>query len=279
MALDEIHPHLNELRPRMLKAAASILILSIIFFSFGIKDNLPYPSVENSIAVKMFSHLRQDLLPASAVTVTNPAHAALLQIQISLFLALIAGFPIILYHLLRLLLPAPYERKTFFSALLSSSFLFLLGAAFSYFAALPLIIKFLYAPPGALTFMDTIAFLSIAMGFMIILGFVFAMPLMALFLRFGGALYRLWMDNRMYAVLVFAVIGIAGLAVAQQAGGIYTDVIKNRAGTLTFDVPARSGNLTVGGNFTGFNESGTWTKPAGVTTVMVECYGGGGGGG
>ena len=32
-------------------------------------------------------------------------------------------------------------------------------------------------------------------------------------------------------------------------------------------------------NLQSFTATGTWTKPAGVTHVLVKCYGGGGGGG
>ena len=103
----DVNGYIIEIRSRLLKSIIPIFILSILFFSFGLKGNIPYPTLENSIAVKTFDILKENLLPQGVTPiVTRPATAVFLQIQISLLLAIIVGFPIILYQVLRFFMPA-----------------------------------------------------------------------------------------------------------------------------------------------------------------------------
>lgn len=210
---DEIYPYIEEIRSRLLKVFILLIILSIVFFSFGIKENIPYPTVENSFAVITFNYLIQSLLPADVEPiVTKPTDAVRIQIQISLFLALLAGFPIILYHLFKFLLPAflPKEKKIFFTIFSLSLFLFISGAVFSYFVMLPLMLKFLYAfatPLGVLTFIDIAAFLSLVTSFILIFGIIFTTPMIMLSLKYVGVSYKFWISNWKYALLIFIIFG------------------------------------------------------------------------
>ena len=210
---DEVSRYVKEIRSRLLKSIIPIFILSIIFFSFGLKGNIPYPTLENSIAVQTFEILKENLLPQGVTPiVTRPAEAVFLQIQISLLLAIIVGFPIILYQVLRFFMPAllPKERKIFFVVFFSSFILFIIGAFFSYFIILPLMLKFLYAYAtslGVVTFIDIGAFLGIIMSFVLTFGVIFTTPIMMFFLRYVGVNYKFWVRNWKYALLIFVILG------------------------------------------------------------------------
>jgi len=209
----DVSRYIIEIRSRLLIIIISIFILSILFFSFGLKGNLPYPTLENSISVKTFEFLKEGLLPSGVTPiVTRPATAVFLQIQISLFLAIIVGFPIILYHGLRFFIPAllPKERKIFFIIFFLSLGLFILGTIFSYFIVLPLILKFLYqyaTSLDVLTFIDIGAFLNIIMSFILIFGVIFTTPIVMFFLKYVGVNYKFWVRNWKYALLIFVILG------------------------------------------------------------------------
>jgi hypothetical protein len=69
------------------------------------------------------------------------------------------------------------------------------------------------------------------------------------------------------------------LALSKLARGTSGDILTaNGAGSSpTYQTPAAGGGIVQ--NIQTFTSSGTWTKPAGVSTVWVKVWGGGGGGG
>ena len=130
MAADEkksILLHLEELRRRILFSIIAIVLLSVLSYAFA-EEVLGFLAryVKNLVFI-------------------SPEEAFLAHLKIAFFCGLVLSAPIILFNVLKFIWVAleKKEKRIFGAYLVLGIFLFLGGAAFSYFVALPAAMKFL----------------------------------------------------------------------------------------------------------------------------------------
>lgn len=116
--------HLLELRNRLLKAVAAVVVIFIglIYFSNEIYEFVSKPLVER--------------LPAGATMIaTDVASPFFTPLKLTLIAAVFLAVPFILYQVWAFVAPGLYkhERRLIFPLLVSSSLLFYCGVAFAYF--------------------------------------------------------------------------------------------------------------------------------------------------
>jgi sec-independent protein translocase protein TatC len=127
--------HLAELRNRIVKSLAGVIVVFGVAFGF---------------ADKLIIFLKQplmDVLPPGmdALHFTGPMDVFVINIKVAALVALVGGSPIWLYQFWKFFEPAlyPRERKYILPFVFASVLFFLLGTAFCYFAILPLTLDFL----------------------------------------------------------------------------------------------------------------------------------------
>ncbi len=128
--------HLLELRNRLLKAVAAVVVIFIglIYFSNEIYEFVSKPLVER--------------LPAGATMIaTDVASPFFTPLKLTLIAAVFLAVPFILYQVWAFVAPGLYkhERRLIFPLLVSSSLLFYCGVAFAYFVVFPLVFGFFTA--------------------------------------------------------------------------------------------------------------------------------------
>lgn len=228
--------HLEELRSRIIKIILSIGALSLFFFMFGLKEydlhgvnvllpltpvrmygiNLyvPYFDINDNIASYMFTQIKADLLPENVeLIMVRPIDALMANLQISLFMGLTIGMPIIVYQLGKFVSPAlyPREKKMIMKTIVPATVLFITGALFSYFLMIPFFINFLYSYGYAMdvrTFLSINEFISFTLILMVGFGFIFELPVFMVGLTAAGLVEpRFWKDHWRGAVIIMIVIG------------------------------------------------------------------------
>jgi sec-independent protein translocase protein TatC len=190
--------HLDELRVRLIAAAASFAIaLALCFWQ---------------------NHLLLDIanrpLPGNRVPITFGVTEPLMTtVTVAIYGALLLSAPVILYQLYAFMLPAlkPGERRVAVPLLLLVPVLFIAGALFAYFVVMPAAIKFLLNFNSdqfqiQVRAREYYGFLGMTL---LSMGAVFQMPVVILGVtRLGVVTPRQLSENRRYAVLVIAVIAM-----------------------------------------------------------------------
>lgn len=172
--------HLIELRSRLLKAVAVVMIVLIALIP---------------LANKLYAWLAKPLLdhlPAGgAMIATDVASPFFAPLKLAFFVALFASMPFILYQLWSFVSPGLYkhERKLAVPLLASSVLLFYIGCAFAYFLVLPAIFTFMtaVAPAGVAVMPDISRFLDFALVLFLAFGLCFEVPVALVILVAIGA--------------------------------------------------------------------------------------------
>ncbi len=150
----------------------------------------------------------------SGLMFIHPTEAFFTYIKLAILTGIIVGAPFILYEVWRFVLPALYEheKRYFFSSFTFGTFLFYIGAGFSFLVVLPLAIKFLIGVAGSqLQANFTISnYVSFVMLFMLAFGLAFEMPVLAfLASRMGLVTSSFLREKRKYMiVLIFIAAAI-----------------------------------------------------------------------
>lgn len=145
--------------------------------------------------------------------VFRPAESFLLAVNLAFVAALVLSFPVLLFLLLRFILPGlhPQERRVLKQAMLWGTLLFLGGCAFAYAAVLPRVLGFFlrYAQELGIENDWRIGYyLSFAAKLILLFGAVFELPVILMpLIRLGVLRYELMRRTRAYAFL-----GCLGLA-------------------------------------------------------------------
>ncbi len=171
--------HLTELRDRLLRAILAVLIIFIVLFPFA-----------NDIYAFVSEPLRALLPEGASMIATEVASPFLTPFKLTLFTAIFAAMPYVLYQAWAFIAPGMYRNEKRFAVpiLASSVALFYLGAAFAYFVVFPLIFAFFtsVAPEGIAIMTDINRYLDFVLKLFFAFGVAFEIPIAALIAIWSG---------------------------------------------------------------------------------------------
>lgn len=223
--------HLNELKKRLVWIFATVFGIALFCFTFNFKSfnffalkiPYPYPTTENSIAIWFFNKIVSDLVPSRVdLIVTKPTDALVAILEISLFLGIVLGMPMIIYQIGRFVSPGlyPHEKKLILLYAIPSALLFAIGCAFSYFLILPFTFEFLYdfaVPIRAVSYLNVNSLISFVLLFSIGFGIGFELPVIMVGLTHLGVFSsEFWKEYWRYAVI--AIVIFAGIITPDTSG-------------------------------------------------------------
>jgi sec-independent protein translocase protein TatC len=185
--------HLEELRIRIIWCVVTIVIASLISYSF---------------VDKLICYLAK---PIGKLVFIQPVEAFLAYIKLAIFCGLFVSFPVLLYHLLAFVTPGlkQNERKYVFLFIPFGVLLFVAGASFAYFVMLPFCMKFLtsFSTPWLEPMISIGSYMSFFCMVILIFGVVFELPVMILFLSNLGIVNpSMLRKNRKYVILVIFIV-------------------------------------------------------------------------
>ena len=199
--------HLEELRWRIIRSLLSVVAGTIIcwFFIDWLVDGVllrPVTMINaHASGTQQQIHL-QNLKPFGQL---------FLYMQVAIVAGVILSLPYILYELWAFIAPGlmPNERKYIKSIVFFSSFCFLSGIAFSYFAMLPAALRF-FAGFGAPEIQNNLAiseYMSFIVSVMLAAGVVFELPMVSWFLSKLGILTPAFMRRyRRHSIVVIFIL-------------------------------------------------------------------------
>jgi len=161
--------HLVELRERLLKAIAAVLLVLVALLPFA---NHLY----HLIAEPLLARLPKDAKMV-AIEVASPF---LTPIRLAFFVALFLAMPVVLYQAWRFVAPGLYrhEKRLALPLLASSVLMFYCGCAFAYFIVLPKVFGFLLGttPEGVSMTTDIGKYLDFVLTMFFAFGLCFEVP-------------------------------------------------------------------------------------------------------
>lgn len=170
--------HLVELRSRLIKMFAAVLVLFVALIPFAqrIFEVVSRPLVE--------------VLPGQQMIATEVASPLLTPFKLTFFVALFIAMPVILYQVWAFVAPGLYkkEKRFAFPLLFSSIVLFYAGVAFAYFVVFPLVFGFFTAitPDGVEMMTDIAAYLSFITTIVLAFGIAFEVPIATVLIVWTG---------------------------------------------------------------------------------------------
>ena len=191
--------HLLELRDRLLRMVLGILALLVIIFPFG-ND--------------LYLFLAKPLIDQGVeMTIIDPIGAFLVPFKASLMASVVLAMPWILYQLWSFVAPGLYkhEKQLITPLVVSSTLLFYLGMAFSYFVVFSLIFQFMVAttPDGIGMGTDIGAYLDFILTLFMAFGVAFEVPIATILLVMMGATTPdKLVEKRPYVIVGAFVIGM-----------------------------------------------------------------------
>jgi len=171
--------HLVELRSRLLKGSAAVLVvlLALLPFSRRLYEALAAP-------------LTAQLPEGSSMIAIDVASPFLTPFKLAFLLALILSIPIVLYQSWAFVAPALYrhEKRLAKPLLFSAVLLFYAGCAFAYFVVFPLIFGFFSnaAPEGVAVMTDISKYLDFVITMFLAFGLAFEIPIATIILVATG---------------------------------------------------------------------------------------------
>ncbi len=167
--------HLIELRERLLKAVAAVLVILLALIPVA---NRLYAW----LALPLIKHLPE----GGTMIATEIASPFLTPIKLAFFVAVFIAMPFILYQLWAFVAPGLYrhEKRLALPILLSAMALFYAGCAFAYFLVLPAVFAFLtsVAPTGVAVMPDIGRYLDFVLVLFLAFGLCFEVPVVLVIL-------------------------------------------------------------------------------------------------
>ncbi|HET7779301.1 MAG TPA: twin-arginine translocase subunit TatC [Rudaea sp.] len=195
--------HLIELRERLLKAVAAVLVVLLALLPFA---NRLY----HFVAEPLINRLPADAKMV-AIEVASPFFTPL---RLAFFAALFLAMPVILFQAWRFVAPGLYrhEKRLAMPLLVSSVALFYIGCAFAYYLVLPNVFAFLLGitPQGVSMMTDIGRYLDFVLTLFLAFGLCFEIPVAVVIIALLGWVTPAQLSsNRPYVIFgVFVVAAI-----------------------------------------------------------------------
>lgn len=171
--------HLVELRNRLLRAVAGLLLVFVGLFPFADK-------LYSLLAAPLLAKLPQGA-QMIATAVTTPFFVPM---KVTMLAAFLLALPWLLYQCWAFVAPGLYshEKRMLLPLLVASLILFFIGMAFAYFAVFPVVFGFLIgsAPQGVAVMTDIAEYLDFVMGMFLAFGFAFEVPIAVILMALMG---------------------------------------------------------------------------------------------
>ena len=200
--LEEIKPHIAELRSRLIKIVIIYFLFFFIAFIFW-KDIFAWMSEPLMQALK--------LEKSSKIIFTGLAEPFFTAVKISLFAGFFFSLPFILYQAWAFIAPGLYEneKKMVLPFVFWGTIMFLVGAAFAYYIVFPVGFKVLVTfGGGEFTAMPRISeYVSFFGKLMLGFGIAFEMPVVTYFLaKLGLVTDKTLKDFSRYAIVIIFIL-------------------------------------------------------------------------
>jgi sec-independent protein translocase protein TatC len=193
--------HLVELRDRLIRAIAAVLIVFLCLFPWA-KD--------------LYAVLAQPLLSAlptgGQMIATDVVGVFLVPMKVAGLAAFLISLPYVLYQVWAFVAPGLYvsEKKLVIPLIVSSVVLFLVGMSFAYFVVFPTIFKFMasIAPEGVAWMTDIEKYFSFVISTFVAFGVTFEVPVVVIVLvRVGVVSIEKLVEARPYVIVGAFILG------------------------------------------------------------------------
>ena len=206
-AFEHFAPHHVELRKRLVRSIAAIIIATVLAYLF----------IDQIVALCM-----QPLFTAypalQKLVYTKLTEAFITYLKLSLLVGILVSFPVLIYQVWMFVAPGLLddEQKLARQVVFWSSFLFAGGAVFAFFIALPRILTFFmsYAGPNLEPLPKLGLYLTFVARMTLAFGIAFEIPFLMFMATKSGLISRNYFrDKRLYfyiAIVVLAFLLTAG---------------------------------------------------------------------
>jgi sec-independent protein translocase protein TatC len=172
--------HLAELRDRLIKMIAAIVLVFLCLFPFG-----------NDIYTFIAEPIRAQLPEGATMIATQVASPFLTPFKLSLVAAIFVAMPYLLYQLWAFVAPGLYrhEKRLALPLVSASILLFYLGMLFAYVVVFPLVFAFFTSvtPDGVQQMPDIAFYLEFVLKLFFAFGIAFQIPIATILLVAVGA--------------------------------------------------------------------------------------------
>lgn len=171
--------HLIELRTRLLHAVVCLLVIAAALLPFA-----------EHLYTLIATPLIEQMPAGSQMIATDVASPLLAPFKLTLFLALFASMPYLLYQGWAFIAPGLYrqEQRVALPLLVASIVLFYAGAAFAFLLVLPILFAFFIgvAPEGVAVMTDINRYLDFVITMFFAFGLAFEIPVVTLAVIWAG---------------------------------------------------------------------------------------------
>jgi sec-independent protein translocase protein TatC len=197
--------HLIELRDRLIRALIAVGVCTALLMIW------PGPS---ALYDMLAQPLAATLPKGTTMIATNVLSPFLVPLKITLIAAFLLALPVVLYQVWAFVAPGLYthEKKLVLPLVISSTLLFFVGVAFSYFFVFGQVFKFIqgFAPKSITAAPDIEAYLSFVLTMFIAFGAAFEVPMVVIVLARMGlvSIEKLKGFRSYFIVLAFIVAAV-----------------------------------------------------------------------
>ncbi len=193
--------HLIELRNRLLRAFAALLLVFLCLFPW---------------AANLYALLARPLLAklpkGGQMIATDVMTPFFVPLKVAMMAAFLIALPYILYQIWRFVAPGLYahEKRLVWPLITTSTLLFFCGMAFAYFAVFPVVFGFITstAPQGVAVMTDIDKYLSFVLTMFMAFGITFEVPIAVVVLvRMGFVSVEKLREIRPYVIVGAFVMG------------------------------------------------------------------------
>lgn len=200
--LDDIRPHLADLRKRLVISMIVLLVAFMVCFSFW---EPIFALIKAPLSAAYASNIKGLLVQKA------PAEGILTAMKVAFFAALIISMPVIFYQFWLFIAPGLYknEKALVLPFVIFASIMFAIGVAFSYFIVFPFIIKYILAFGNSQfeAYISVGDYISFFTRFILGFGIAFELPVLSYFLAKVGLITDMTLRRFFkYAIVIIFVI-------------------------------------------------------------------------